>query len=151
MIKVSIKFDDKEVYNHILNIDNATRRGIRQGFFQFGKSLVKTASRQVLKKPKGGRTYLIRRGRVKRRHVASAPGESPANLSGSYRRSLGFKIKGSDSMEFGAGNSEVPYAKFLERGTSKMAPRPGLGNAIKSEQKNAQNYFLNNIRKSLLR
>ena len=129
------------------DIAKQTRRGIRQGFFQLGSELKKTANRQILKKPKSGRTYLIRRGKTRRRHVASAAGESPANISGEYRRSINFKLIGSTKLIFGAGNSDVPYADFLETGTKNMESRPGLGNAVKSVQRNARRYFSSNIEK----
>lgn len=147
MITVKQDSGNQRAIIRISNMSEATRRGLRQGFFQLGNDLQKTASRQILKKPKGGRTYLIRRGKTRRRHVASAPGESPANLSGSYRKSIGFKIKGSTQMEFGAGNSKVPYAVFLEKGTKRMQPRPGLGNAVRATQRNARRYFADNIRR----
>lgn len=148
---ISIKQDSRnqKVFIQIKRMDEATRRGLRQGFFQYGKDLQKTASRQILAKPKGGRTYLVRRGKTTRRHVASAPGESPANLSGAYRKSIGFKIYGSTNMHFGAGSSKVPYAVFLEKGTSRMKPRPGLGNAVRTTQRNAMRYFRDSIRREL--
>lgn len=149
MITVKQDRRNREAFIRIKRMDEATRRGMRQGFFQYGKDLVKTASRQILAKPKGGRTYLVRRGKTRRRHVASAPGESPANLSGAYRKSIGFKIFGSAQMHFGAGNSKVPYAAFLEKGTKRMQPRPGLGNAVEATQRNAVRHFYENIRRNL--
>jgi len=139
--------DNKKLILGISDIPNLTRRGIRQGFFVLGKDLKKTANKQILQKPKGGRTYLVRRGKTRRRHVASAPGESPANLSGEYRKSVNFKIIGSQRLIFGAGNSKVGYAEFLETGTKNMSARPGLGNAVKAVQRNAMTYFTNNIKK----
>lgn len=129
------------------DIANMTRRGIRQGMFMLGAELKKTANRQILEKPKSGRTYLIRRGKTRRKHVASAPGESPANRSGDYRRSVNFKLIGSTKLIFGAGDNEVNYAGFLESGTKNMEPRPGLGNAVKESQRNGSQYISNNIEK----
>ncbi len=151
MITVTQDPRNRKVFININNISKATRRGMRQGFFQLGNDLVKTASRQILEKPKGGITRRVRRGKTIRRHTASAPGESPANLSGAYRRSLGYKIHGSSRMEFGAGNSSVPYAEFLENGTKNMKPRPGLGNAIRATERNAVQYFINNIKREMRR
>lgn len=140
---------NRRVFINISSLSEHTYRGIRQGFFQIGHDLVRTAKRDVLKKPKSGRTYLIRRGKTRRRHVASAPGESPANISGKYRKSIGFKIKGSSQLIFGAGSPSVEYAKFLEKGTSKMEPRPGLGNAVKATERNARQYFVTGIERSI--
>lgn len=147
MIFVKHDTRNREVLIDIAGLDNATRRGIRQGFFQLGHALKRTANRQILEKPKKGRVYRIRRGRTVRKHRASAPGESPANLSGKYRRSIGFKIRGSQQLIFGAGSSTVPYAKWLERGTYRMKPRPGLKNAVKATERDARKYLVNNIRR----
>lgn len=150
-MSVEIKADprNRKVFVNISNIRNATSRGLRQGFFQFGNDLKRTASKQILKKPKGGRVYRIKRGTRIINHRASAPGESPANLTGKYRKSIGFQIRGASQMLFGAGSSTVPYAKWLERGTSRMKSRPGLGNAVKATEKSAINYFSNNIERNL--
>lgn len=135
---------NRHVYIQLQSIDENTRRGIRQGFFKLGSSLVRTASKQILKKDKTGRVYLIRRGKTRRRHRASAAGQSPANLSGENRRSLGFKIKGAEQMNFG-GNKD--YTPHLEEGTRHMEPRPGLGNSVKAEERNSVTYFQNEIAK----
>ncbi len=140
---------NKKAYRSINNIDENTRRGMRQAFFQYGNDLIKTANRQILEKPKGGRVYRVRRGKRKFRHRASAPGESPANLSGNYRKSIGYKIRGSSQMIFGAGSAKVPYAVWLERGTRRMKPRPGLGNAVRATERNGVKYFSTNIERNL--
>ena len=51
-------------------------------------------------------------------------------------------------MEFGV-RSGAPYAKFLEDGTGKMAPRPGLGNSVKATQRNAAAFFESSLDKGL--
>lgn len=148
---MDIKIDERarKAVISIKNLDRATRRGLRQGFFQYGAELKKVASRQVLQKPKGGRLYIVRRGKTRRRHRASAPGESPANLSGEYRRSIGYQVKGATQMVFGAGSKKVPYAKWLEEGTKRMKPRPGLGNALKETYRDGQDYLSNGIKKHI--
>jgi len=109
-----------------------TRRALRKGMYRIGKDLESTLKRDILKKPKSGRTYIRKtaNGR-RRRHIASAPGETVANRTGNYRNSVGFKV-GQDKIEFGAG---VEYAGFLENGTPKMGARPSLKNTIKSKYK----------------
>jgi hypothetical protein len=133
----------------IISIDQipeCSRRGIRQGFFFLGKSLVRDANKSILKKPKSGRTYLVRVGGRIVRHRASAPGEAPANLTGKLRKSIDFLVRGSNEMEFGA---DTPYAKALELGAPdrNLAERPYLSRSIKDNEKNARGYFENNIRK----
>lgn len=120
-----------------------SRRAIRQGFFQLGKDLKKTASDEILRKPKGGRVYVIRgAGGSRRRHVASAPGETHANLGGKLRRSLGWQVQGAEQLEFGYMDGLIPdYAPFVEFGTTRMAARPSLQNAISVITRNAEVYF----------
>jgi hypothetical protein len=71
---------------------------------------------------------------------SSAPGETHANQSGALRRSIGWKVHGSDSLTFGYGAggspSAPPYARSVEEGTVKMAARPSLANAIKATNRN---------------
>jgi hypothetical protein len=68
--------------------------------------------------------------------VASAPGETHANLSGRLRRSIGWKVSGTHEMEWGYGvvqkKDEAPYyAPYVEEGTTRMDARPSLGNAVR--------------------
>lgn len=122
----------------IENVAARTRFGIEKGLWRSGKDIQKTFNQQVLSKDKTGRLYIIRRGRVRRRHRASAPGESPANLSGLYRRSFGFSVDRSDQLTVGV---TAPYGEWLELGTKKkdgsvlMAARPGLLNAVESSER----------------
>lgn len=128
-------------FQQVDNLDLLTYRGIRQGFERLGNELKKELNREVLKKDKSGRTY-IRRDRAgrRRRHVASARGQTPANRTGTYRRAIGYQLRGGEQMEFGIRDS-VDYAEFLEKGTRKMAPRPGVGNAVKAKQRDAMTFF----------
>jgi HK97 gp10 family phage protein len=108
-----------------------------------GKDLKRTANKNILSKPKGGKVYIARtRGGRRRRHRSSAPGESHANRSGMLRRSLGWKVNGSKSMEFGYGvDKPAPdYGKFVEDGTFKMKPRPSLAIAVKQTNRNSELY-----------
>ena len=137
---------NERVIARIKGGERATRRSIRHAFMELGRDLKKTASAEILRRPKSGRTYLIysaRTGRA-RRHVASAPGETHANLSGELRRSIGWRVHGEDRMEFGYGVSERPVPRrgiFLEYGTRRMAARPSLHNAILATQAQVQHDF----------
>jgi len=138
---------NKRVYAQLDTLEDRTRRGIRQFWFILGKSLLKSFNSAVLKKPRSGRVYRSRiRGGSRRRHIASQPGESPANRSGFYRKSAGYQIRGSKEMLFGAA---APYAGFLENGTSKMRPRPGLGNAVAATEGESLINAANSIEREL--
>jgi len=66
-------------------------------------------------------------GRVYGKHRASAPGEYPATDSGRLANSVDSEMTGPRS---GALFSAVEYAGFLTSGTSKMAPRKMLADAL---------------------
>jgi len=110
-----------------------TRYGIEKGLWQSGKDIGGAFNRQVKdKKTKTGRIYTWRdKAGRKRRHQASAPGQSPANRSGRYRRSFSFNVRREDELSI---INDAPYAGFLELGTSNMEPRPGLDNAIRASE-----------------
>ncbi len=132
---------NNRVFVQIDDLDNRTQRGIRQGFFRLGARFKQELNKKVLEKNKRGRTY-IRRDRAgrRRRHIASAAGQTPANMTGNYRRNIGFQIRGSQQLEVGI-REGAPYAKWLEEGTKRMAPRPGIGNAVKSITRDARTFF----------
>ena len=119
------------------NFAVAKQCGLLFGLYNLGKYLKKTINTDILKKDKRGRVYNLRtKSGRRRKHRASAPGQTAANLSGTYRKSVDFRVEGANFLEFGA---SAPYAKFLELGTSKMAPRPGLQNAMRANYRNGRN------------
>lgn len=126
-----------------------TVKAVRGAMFDSGHDLIKSANTAVLREFKTGRVYKIRtKGGSRRTHRASGPGQSHANLSGMLRRSLQFQLHGTKSIEFGYGasKSNAPdYAEFLEGGTSKMAARPTLENALDREESTIINNFERNI------
>jgi len=117
-------------YDSAANLAANTHFGIEKAFWQSGKDITAEFSKQVLAKNKTGRLYIIR----KRKHRSSAPGETPANITGYYRKSLGFQVNQGTTPQLVIGNS-AEYAGFLERGTRRMRARPGLRNAIKSSER----------------
>ena len=133
--RVNIKFG---------KLDQITKQSIRRAFFDLGRDLKHTANKEILRKPKGGRTYILRtRSGRRRRHVASAPGETHANLTGKLRRSLSWQVRGGQELEFGygVGVPTTEYGKFLENGTKRIKARPSLGNAVREVDRNAEIYF----------
>jgi len=149
---ISTDRQSQKVFVKINNLNKLTKSGVQAAAYFSAKGLVKTTSAEILRKPKGGKTY-IRRDKLgrRRKHVASAAGETHANMTGKLRRSLGFKVN-TKQIEFGYGvdKGDAPeYAGFVEFGTSKMAARPSLQNGIKSERRNFQNNFDREIGKRL--
>lgn len=128
------------------------KEGMIAGFDELGSNLVRTGENQALNEPKFGRTYKIRNKRgVTKLHRASAPGQSPALLSGNYFSEFKYETHGWQSLEFG---NDAEYSEFLEFGTKRaktgrgrwrLAPRPGVRNAVKANVRNARTILETNI------
>ena len=149
---IEIDAASKSAVLKIKNLDKLTKAGVQFASYTSANGLVKATSAEILRKPKGGKTY-IRRDKAgrRRRHVASAAGETHANMTGRLRRSLSFKVNPTQ-IEFGYGvtkNDAPKYAAFVENGTSKMGARPSLLNGIKSQRRNFQNNYEREIGKRL--
>jgi hypothetical protein len=116
------------------NLKPHTEFGIQKALWKSGKDLSAEFSRQVLAKNKTGRLYIrVDKAGRRRKHVASAAGETPANRTGFYRKSRDFIVRTHKELVFG---NTAEYSGFLERGTKRMAARPGLANAIKASERN---------------
>ena len=148
-ISVRADPDNRRAYVRISTLEARSSKGLREGWFKLAKGLKSEANKEILRRPKGGRTY-IRRDKAgrRRRHVASAPGETHANMTGKLRRSLSWKVTGHTEMEFGYGVSTTAsnvmpfYGKFVEFGTKKMDERPSLKNAIRVENSKGEQLFI---------
>ena len=126
------------------------RQAVRQTFFRMGRDLKSKTNKDILdKSSKTGRIYKVYfgKGGLKlsrpRLHRSSAPGQTHANLTGALRESIGWRTRGTDTLEFGYGLTRTApdYASHVERGTSKMDARPSLLNNIKKEQASFEKYF----------
>lgn len=78
-----------------------------------------------------GREYLVPGG-VTKRYTASAPGEVPALRTGTLARSYENERVGEFAFHVG---SRLEYARHLELGTSRMAPRPHFKRAAREGAK----------------
>ena len=122
-------------FESVENIQANTHFGIERAFWQSGKDIKGEFNKQVLARNKTGHIYIRRNSAgARRRHRASAPDETPANITGFYRRSFGFVVNQGVSPQLTIGNS-AEYAGFLELGTTRMKARPGLLNSINSSQR----------------
>jgi len=97
--------------------------GIRHGLFEMGRENVKHVRKLIRDKNKNGRIYMFR-GRP---HQASAPDEAPANMTGNLAKSSDYDVRGHVEMTFG---ERAFYADFLDKGTTKMKPRPHLKRTV---------------------
>jgi HK97 gp10 family phage protein len=99
----------------------AVNAEIDTALFAVAKKVEKDAKELILGGQKSGRVY--KRGNVT--HRASAPGEAPASDTGRLVNSInGTFEKGERAAIIRAGGGIVRYARMLEFGTTKMAPRP---------------------------
>jgi len=101
-------------------------------FNSLAKGTLKTIGAIVVKQAKDnmdkvsyGRVYIV----GGKSHIASKGGDTANNMSGALKNTIRFKIQG-NTMDFGAGNSSVDYAKFLEVGTKGMKSRPNYTKSI---------------------
>lgn len=127
MIKVKTGSDNEKTMKFLYELPVDLTKAIRQGFYTSGKQLVADLNKDM-KAPKSGRTYKVYRGvsgklKKPKLHVASAPSETPAIITGKFRKSVDFAVRGNRTLEFGANESAPEYAEFLEKGTSKMQAR----------------------------
>jgi hypothetical protein len=162
-IGVESSLGNKKVFREINRIRPKARMAIRNAWFDIGKDLKNEANTEIKRKPKGGKTYYIRmKSGNYRRHVASAPGETHANLSGALRKSVSWKVHGYYRMDFGYGfatgpSSRAPeYDHVIEDGFEfkdgrKILARPSIGNAVKKIQRNATNEFHRQIAREFKR
>lgn len=98
-------------------------KAVQDGLMAIALNAQSYAQQSVLKGPKTGRLY--KRGSVT--HRASAPGEAPANDTGFLVQTIRAEpIEGEVAARLIA---DAPYAISLEKGTTKMEPRPFIGPA----------------------
>jgi hypothetical protein len=119
---IKIDTNSRKAVFKIRHLADLTKAGIEHAAWTSARGLRTATGKEILRKPKGGRVYTSRtRSGARRKHTASAPGETHANFSGTLRRSLDFNMK----------------------------PRPSLQNGIRSERRNFQSNFEREIGKRL--
>lgn len=133
-IRIVAESGGNAFYRSVEGIAAHTQLGLERAWWKSAKDIQKTFNRQVLDKTtKTGRIYFRRlKGGGRRKHQASAPGESPANRTGFYRKSFGWNVRGAQELAVGV---DAPYGLYLEQGTSRMKARPGLRNAVDASER----------------
>ena len=118
-MRVSVSINTAAMSKIVADFESgATRQAIAEGIREGAFVVQSKAQQSILAGGKSGRVY------GKRKHRASAPGEPPANDTGTLVRGITI-TPGADPMSYVV-DSTANYAEFLELGTSKMAPRPYL-------------------------
>ncbi len=111
---------------------------------EIGDVLVEQA-KENMNEVSNGRVYIIG-GKT---HIASKAGDSPNNLSGELNKTIRYEVD-ANTLEFGAGNENINYAKYLEKGTQKMDARPNYTKTILEKKSSIDRVVMkavkNNIR-----
>lgn len=127
MISVHIDQKSLRVEFSLTQLGNITKHAIRRGFYEVGVINKDIIERNILKGPRDGSidyNYMREFGGF-RRH--SKVNESFFNRLGNARKTLGYDVKGTDFLEVGfRANKETEYVIWLERGTTRMSPRPTI-------------------------
>jgi len=162
MIKIQAVKSDRFMLHIAGNLKKATKQGLRRGLQRSGMDIIgkKTSAtdglvKQQMNAAKSGRTYRTRTGRSgsrlskSRSYIASAPGQSPAVVSGALRRSLEFLVIGNNQLKISA---NTPYAAILEQGgnagrngSARIKRRNYLRRPILQSRRNIINHVKNAI------
>lgn len=152
MMRIKPDLENDTVFAEIEGLSRATKYGIRQAFNFIGKEFVADSRKKMEDTERDfSKVYYVRiRGRIVR-HNPSKEYFPAAIMTGALSKSVRYKVNGSDSMRFGAGGDpkKVNYAKWVELGTRKMAPRPYLKPAILENDRNAFTSFEKYIKESI--
>ncbi len=131
MIKVKEDSKNRTTFVQIDKMPGANYKSVRGALFEVGSQSVKHLRSLIRSKDKTGILYGS--------HRASAPGEAPAARPNSrLTRTLQYKVRGDYQCEFG---DTVPYGRFLEEGTDKMAARPHVSRTVREKQRDVRDIF----------
>lgn len=114
-----IQLEDNEVQKSLKESPVKFKKGCLYGLRKAGQIVKADIQRSILL-PKTGRKYAGLPNR------SSAPGEAPANQSGTLRKSVTYKAYMWNFMEVG---DEASYGGYLERGAKYLRPRPHISTA----------------------
>lgn len=119
-----------------------TKTGMR-GSGEVKKSMKARGGGTVMRVDAAGNTRS-----VTYKHLPSNPGETPAVQTGTYRASFDFDVTPGllGAVRIGTPDKRGPW---LEKGTSKMAPRPHLQPIIESKAREISAEFASEFRKEM--
>lgn len=124
-----------------------TQEGIRRGLLAVGPEIEREVVRRIKSPPKTGRLYFIG-GQI---HQASAPGESPANLTGTLAESVASEVSSPTILTIGDRENIASYGGYMEFGTrdGRIAPRPHLKPAALSKAREVEQAILLGVQREL--
>ena len=109
---------------------------------EVGKILKKDAKENMDKTSYGYRKYSHKVGRVR---WVSRRGDSPNNETGDLNKTIDYKVSGR-FMEFGAGNSRVNYAKYLEGNLNRPNITKSVDSGKKKIEEELERKFIDHVR-----
>jgi len=140
-----MKNNFKEFQKSLQNIQNNLYRGIQIGLHKTNEDIKKDVIDKS-KEAKTGKTYKIKTATGYKIHIASAPTEHYARLTGKMNKMIFHNVNG---LEASIG-SQTNYAPFVEFGTKKMTGRKSFAKSgIYSVQKTLENNIKNGINSKL--
>ena len=156
MFKLIEDPQNKKVMMANAKLPNHISKGIRKGAYISGKALV-AELRSDMNRSKSGKTYMVSTGiggkvlKKPRLHRASSSSEAPAVISGEFRKSVDFLVRGNRTLEFGSGNEDLAkdYARVLELGSDKMAARKPLGRTVKKLENQVKTNLAREVNKQI--
>lgn len=128
--------DNKRLQKQLKSIKRNVKKGQKLAAHEVGSENVRYM-RNLLLLPKTGRQYPFEGGV----HIASAPGEAPANKTGVLFTNMDYAVHGSEILEFGDKTvpGRAPVGRYLELGTVSIEPRSHVLKTAKDRQKEAHN------------
>lgn len=132
MIAINGAANNINSFRRIATQRKALHGGIHAALLQIGRANVREARSELLKK----KTGIVYRYHINGRsinHTASAPGESPAYLTGALSKGYSYNVTGSSFLEWG---NDVSYSAYLELGAPKinLQKRPNITRVVKRHE-----------------
>ncbi|MCP4489031.1 MAG: hypothetical protein GY820_17215 [Gammaproteobacteria bacterium] len=137
MIDIKVTPKTKQVLLQFDRMPRKAEAGLYTALHGIGDEFVKEERRLQRLKNKTGRWYAGVR--------ASAPGEVPAKRTGKLSRSTRYRVHSPFYMSFG---QSMDYAKYLADGTSRMAPRANLRQAVNNKIGLAHSIIIQHVNRS---
>lgn len=108
-------------------IEDENRKRLLKALVVWNSELMRVLSGQ-----RSGKIYRV--PFTKKKYTASAPGEAPASRTGTAKSAYKYQIQTIEGEMCGEMGTRLLYPFFLEKGTSKMKPRPHLRPAFENQK-----------------
>lgn len=145
MLEIISDKGERRFFGSALNIAGHTRLGIIRALHKSGQGLIYSLQNEANNGLKTGKFYKVKVNGIAKIHQASAPGETPATITGRYANAGRLVIRPKELVF----KNIAPYSGYLEFGTTRMKPRPGLSNAIVDQERNIVRNFLKEIEREI--